>query len=70
MGFNSGFKGLKQRDDLFRAFPEVTVCVASRLRFPDAYFTVCFVSLSLSLVRRLGGDYLETFKALKFPLFP
>jgi len=60
----------KQSDDPSPASPEVTVCVASRLHYPDAYSTVCFVSPCLSLVRYLGGDYLETFMALKFPLFP
>jgi len=47
----------------------VTVCAASRSRYPNAYSTQCFVSLYFSLVRRLGGDCLETFRALKFPLF-
>jgi hypothetical protein len=39
---------LKQRDALSTTSPEVTVCVASRLRVPDAYSAACFVSLCLS----------------------
>jgi len=60
----------KQSDVPSPASAKVTVCVASRLRYPDAYSSLCFVSFCLSLVRHLGGDRLETFRALKFPLFP